>query len=61
MHRLEGASDPADMLAAVAATCPTCGTRGVLVANYGPEAMIEDADVLRALESPPPPAAGRAV
>jgi hypothetical protein len=61
MHRLEGASDPADMLVAVAATCPTCGAHGVLVANYGPEAMIEDAEVLRELESPPPPATGPAV
>lgn len=55
LRRLEGASDPADMLAAVALTCPHCGTRGVLVVNYGPEAMVDDADVLRALEHPPPP------
>jgi len=57
LRRLEGASDPADMLAAIALTSPRCGTRGVLVVNYGPEAMIDDADVLRALEHPPPPGA----
>jgi hypothetical protein len=61
MRRLEGASDPADMLATVAFTCPACGTRGVLVANFGPEAMDDDVEVLRALQPPPPPAKGIAV
>lgn len=61
MRRLEGASDPADMLATVALTCPACGTRGVLVANFGPEAMDDDVEVLRALRSAPPPASGIAV
>jgi hypothetical protein len=34
--RLEGASDPDDMLAVAALVCPNCGTRGSLVVNYGP-------------------------
>lgn len=51
--RLEGASDPADMLAVVAAQCPNCGARGVLVATYGPEGTLADADVLQALDRAP--------
>ena len=48
-RRMEGASDPADMLAVIAAPCPQCGSRGVLVAHYGPTAGPGDADVLAAL------------
>ena len=46
---MEGASDPADMLAVMAAACPTCGDRSVLVVHYGPTAGPADADVLAAL------------
>jgi hypothetical protein len=53
IRRLEGASDPADMLAVVPVRCPGCGTRGVLVTNYGPEASAADAEVLRSLERTP--------
>jgi hypothetical protein len=49
IRRLEGASDPADMLAVAALTCPNCGARGTAVLTYGPEASAEDADVLVAL------------
>ena len=38
IRRLEGASDPADMAAVLATRCSRCGTRGVIVARYGPEA-----------------------
>ena len=55
LRRLEGASDPADMLAVAALACPNCGTEGTLVVNYGPLASTEDADALRDLEEPPPP------
>jgi hypothetical protein len=48
-RRMEGASDPADMLAVVAVTCPRCGERAVLVLHYGPTASSADADVLVAL------------
>jgi len=37
LRRLEGASDPADMLAVLAVRCPRCGGRGVVVVNFGPE------------------------
>jgi hypothetical protein len=55
MRRLEGASDPADMLAIVALVCPVCAARGTLVLGYGPDATAEDSDVLPALLSAPPP------
>jgi hypothetical protein len=49
LRRLEGASDPDDMLAVVAVECPNCGLRGSLVLNYGPTATEEDAAVLLGL------------
>ena len=48
-RRMEGASDPDDMLLVAAAACPRCGDRGALVVHYGPEAGPADADVLAAL------------
>ena len=50
LRRTEGASDPADMAAVVALTCPRCGNRGTVALKYGPEAGIEESDVLLALE-----------
>ncbi len=50
VRRLEGASDPGDMVIVVPVTCPSCSTRGVLVAHYGPDASPEDADVVAALD-----------
>jgi hypothetical protein len=47
-RRLEGASDPADMLAVVALTCPHCGAQGTVVLGFGPSATAEDSDVLGA-------------
>ncbi len=47
-RRLEGASDPADMLAVVALTCPHCGAQGTVVLGFGPTATPEDSDVLGA-------------
>jgi hypothetical protein len=49
LRRLEGASDPDDMLAVVAVECPNCGLRGSLVLNYGPTATEEDEAVLLGL------------
>jgi hypothetical protein len=49
LRRTEGASDPGEMAAVVATTCPHCGTRGVLVLRFGPEAEAADAEVLTAL------------
>lgn len=47
--RVEGVSDPDDMAAVAAITCPSCSTKGTLVLKYGPEASPEDAHVLSAL------------
>jgi hypothetical protein len=52
LRRLEGASDPDDMLAAVALACPRCGARGSLVVNYGPTAATDEAAVLMSLRQP---------
>lgn len=50
LRRLEGASDPDDMFAVVAITCPACSTKGTLILGFGPTAPAEDSDVLRALQ-----------
>jgi hypothetical protein len=58
--RLEGASDPADMLHVSALRCPNCRAGGIFVANYGPNADGPLQEVLRYLDPPrePPPAIG---
>lgn len=50
LRRLEGVSDPADMLAVVGLACPHCGALGTAVLGYGPEAEPVDAEVLAHLE-----------
>ena len=50
MRRTEGASDPGDMAFIAAMTCPNCQAKGIATLRYGPEAPLEDADVLKALE-----------
>lgn len=52
-HRLEGASDAADLMLVAWAACPRCGTAGTLVLGYGPNASKEDADVLADLDIEP--------
>lgn len=59
-RRMEGASDPADMLAVVALECPECSTKGVVILNYGPTAEIESSEVLRFLEDRTPETPGAA-
>jgi hypothetical protein len=49
-RRLEGASDPDDMVLVVAVRCPVCAAPGSLVLGYGPDASPEDADVVAALQ-----------
>ena len=49
LRRLEGESDPDDMVAIAAVTCPACGDRGTLVLGFGPAASAEDSDALRDL------------
>jgi hypothetical protein len=52
LRRTEGASDPGDMSAVVAITCPRCSGRGAVVLRFGPEAGEADEDVLAALDRP---------
>ena len=49
LRRVEGVSDPADMIAIAAIVCPVCHTHGTLVLSYGPEASPDDAEVLSRL------------
>lgn len=53
LRRMEGVSDPADMMAIAALVCPVCGTHGTLVLSYGPEASADDAEVLALLSDVP--------
>lgn len=46
LHRIEGVSDPDDMLAVAALVCPRCGAKGTVVLGYGPEADPDESDVL---------------
>jgi len=50
LRRLEGASDPDDMIAVIASACPVCGADGTLVLGFGPTASGTDADVMQALD-----------
>jgi hypothetical protein len=59
MRRLEGASDPADMLAVAALTCPKCAALGSLVLSYGPDASLEESQVLVSLGDAPPADEGK--
>lgn len=49
-RRLEGASDPADMLIVVWSACPTCEAHGTLTLGFGPNASGADATVLALLD-----------
>lgn len=53
LRRIEGVSDPADMMAVAALVCPVCGTHGTLVLSYGPEASPDDDEVLALLADLP--------
>jgi DNA-directed RNA polymerase subunit RPC12/RpoP len=50
LRRLEGASDPDDMLAVLVIECPHCGARGTAVARFGPGMSEGEAIVLRTIE-----------
>jgi hypothetical protein len=49
IRRLEGASDPDDEQAVIAATCVACGKPGTMVVHYGPQGSTGDAEVLKHL------------
>lgn len=53
-QRLEGASDPADMMVIAAARCRSCGRTGTIVMGYGPNASGGDGAVLLALRDSNP-------
>jgi hypothetical protein len=48
-RRLEGASDPDDMLSVTAVSCPRCDARGTLVLGFGPNASGTEAMVGKSL------------
>jgi hypothetical protein len=50
LRRMEGASDPADMLAVLALECPKCGALGTAVVHYGPDSTEGEVTVLLAVE-----------
>jgi hypothetical protein len=50
LRRLEGASDPDDMVAIVAITCPACAAQGTIVLGFGPMASQQDSEVLKKLQ-----------
>lgn len=49
-RRMEGASDPDDMLAVLGLVCPSCQHRGTVITHYGPTASPGEAAVLLAVE-----------
>lgn len=51
-RRLEGASEPDEMSAILALTCPRCRTRGSLLVAYGPHASADEAELLRRVPTP---------
>lgn len=56
MRRVEGVSDPADMVFVGALRCPECGSTGTATIKFGPSAGAEDAEVLRELDNRRPAA-----
>ena len=49
IRRLEGASDPDDMMSLVAARCPNCDALGTLILGYGVNATVDDVEISRGL------------
>lgn len=52
-QRLEGESDPDDMVLAVAARCPVCHISGSIVLGFGMEASEADSDIVADLPKAP--------
>lgn len=53
VERLEGASDPDDMLMVLGGRCPYCATLGTLTLNFGPTAEAGEDRLLERLVLPP--------
>src|SRR3546814_7934380 len=51
-RRLEGASEPDEMSAILAITCRECGTKGIVMVGYGPNASPDEGDLLLAVDTP---------
>lgn len=51
-RRLEGASEPDEMSAILAITCGECGTKGIVMVGYGPNASPDEGDLLLAVDTP---------
>ena len=51
-RRLEGASDPDDMSAILALSCRDCGTKGLVMVAYGPNASADEGELLRRVKVP---------
>lgn len=51
LRRVEGASDPDDMVSINALICPRCGAKGTAVFKYGPLASPEEGDVMQRLNA----------
>ncbi len=49
LRRVEGSSDPDDMVSVNALVCPSCGSRGTAVFGYGVHATAEEGEVLSRL------------
>lgn len=45
VRRLEGASDPSDMVGVVAIICPVCDAHATAVLKYGPEASPDEIEI----------------
>lgn len=54
VRRMEGASDPDDMVAVVVARCPACAAAGTAVVGLGPTAQGEEHAVMTALRQDSP-------
>lgn len=52
-RRLEGASDPDDMVLGIAARCPVCHISGAIVLGFGSESSGADSDIVAVLSSLP--------
>ena len=48
--RFEGPSDPGDEAIVFGVACPACGTQGIIVSAYGPDADPELFDILMRLK-----------
>lgn len=51
LRRVEGSSDPDDMVSINALICPSCGAKGTAVFKYGPAATPEEGEAMQRLNA----------